>query len=401
MQICFACYHYCKFCFGDRYYKNITYEIPKSNGIYKKSVYKNFGYFEIYLINPLEYVKPNFNCNTLFTRRIVKEINSAVDTIDVALYTIGEQREIVDALRKAKARGVKIRSVLDYSKNMSEIYPETIKFANEFDSHFDKTQILMHDKFFIFDNKKVITGSTNISSTDSGGYNANIALVFNSIEVAKYYKKEFEQMYAGKFSKRKEKINANFVKLGNSIVRFYFLPKDDVNNLYIVPKIKESKDEILVSAFYLTDKNIIEEIISAKTRGVKVIILLDALGAINFKNKILQLRNTHIPLKIENWGGKNHEKTIVIDKKILITGSANFSANGLYKNDENVVVIEDMNVALFYRDYFLYLFNSIDDKYLRAFPRAEGWESGNSCHDGVDNNHDGKIDLADDGCKIY
>ena len=80
-------------------------------------------------------------------------------------------------------------------------------------------------------------------------------------------------MYAGKFSKRKEKINANFVKLGNSIVRFYFLPKDDVNNLYIVPKIKESKDEILISAFYLTDKNIIEEIISAKTRGVKVIIL--------------------------------------------------------------------------------------------------------------------------------
>ena len=394
-------YHYCKFCFGDRYYKNITYEIPKSNGIYKKSVYKNFGYFEIYLINPLEYVKPNFNCNTLFTRRIIKEINSAVDTIDVALYTIGEQREIVDALRKAKARGVKIRSVLDYSKNMSEIYPETIKFANEFDSHFDKTQILMHDKFFIFDNKKVITGSTNISSTDSGGYNANIALVFNSAVVAKYYIKEFEQMYAGKFSKRKEKINANFVKLGNSMVRFYFLPKDDVNNLYIVPKIKESKDEILISAFYLTDKNIIEEIISAKTRGVKVIILLDALGAINFKNKILQLRNTHIPLKIENWGGKNHEKTIVIDKKILITGSANFSANGLYKNDENVVVIEDMNVALFYRDYFLYLFNSIDDKYLRAFPRAEGWESGNSCHDGVDNNHDGKIDLADDGCKVY
>ena len=394
-------YHYCKFCFGDKYYKNITYEIPKSNGIYKKSVYKNFGYFEIYLINPLEYIKPNFNCNTLFTKRIIKEINSAVDTIDVALYTIGEQKEIVYALRKAKARGVKIRSVLDYSKNISEIYHETIKFANEFDSHFDKTQILMHDKFFIFDNKKVITGSTNISSTDSGGYNANIALVFNSVAVAKYYLKEFEQMYAGKFSKRKEKINANFVKLGNSIVRFYFLPKDNVNNLYIVPKIKESKDEILISAFYLTDKNIIEEIISAKTRGVKVIILLDALGAINFKNKILQLRNAHIPLKIENWGGKNHEKTIVIDKKILITGSANFSANGLYKNDENVVVIEDMNVALFYRDYFLYLFNSNDDKYLRAFPRAEGWESGNSCHDGVDNNHDGKIDLADDGCKIY
>ena len=130
-------------------------------------------------------------------------------------------------------------------------------------------------------------------------------------------------------------------------------------------------------------------------------VLLDALGASNFKKRIVEMRNLSIPVKVENWGGKNHEKTILIDERILITGSSNFSANGLYKNDENVVVLENSDVAVLYRDYFLYLFNSINDKFLRAFPRAEAWESLNSCHDGIDNNHDGKIDLDDDGCRIY
>ena len=394
-------YHYCRICFGDNYSGNITYDIPKSKHIYKKLVYKNFGYFEIYLINPLEYKKPNLGCNNAFAKRIIKEIDSCNKTIDLALYSIGEQKEIVDALRRAKARGVKIRSVVDYSKNISEIYPETVKFADEFDSRFDKTEILMHNKIFIFDDKRVLVGSTNISSTDSGGYNANISIIFNSAQIASYYKTEINQMLEGKFSKRKTEFSPLNVELGNFKIRIFLLPKSNANSDYIIPAIQNSNNEILVSAFYLTDKNIISELILARKRGVKVYILLDALGASNFKNRILQLRNNNIPTKIENWGGKNHEKTILIDNKILITGSSNFSVNGLYKNDENITVIENCEVASFYRDYYFYLFNSIDNKYLRAFPRAEGWDSINSCYDGVDNNHDGKIDLEDEGCKIY
>ncbi len=395
--------HYCKFCFGNNFKENndVVFKIPKSKNAYKKSVYKNFGYFELYLINPLEYSKPNYDCNSIFAKRLIKEIDSANNSIDIAMYAIGEQKEIVEALRRARKRGVKIRSVLDYSKNMSEIYPETMEFAKEFDSHFDRTQILMHNKIFIFDEKKVITGSVNISSTDSGGYNGNIALVFNSSEVAKYYKQEFSQMHEGKFSKRKEKINSYPIKMGNALIRLFFMPKSNVNEEYIIPALKAAKSEIFVSAFYLTDLKIITELIGAKKRGLDVIVLLDALGASNFKKRIVEMRNLSIPVKVENWGGKNHEKTILIDERILITGSSNFSASGLYKNDENVVVIENSEIASLYRDYFLYLFNSINDKFLRAFPRAEGWESINSCHDGIDNNHDEKIDLDDDGCRVY
>ena len=393
--------HYCKFCFNEGYSDNFTFNIPKSIGVYKKSVYKNLGYFEIYLINPLQYSKPSFECKSDFSKRLIKEIDSANKSIDVAMYTISEQKEIIDALKRAKERGINVRVVSDYYKNIFDLYPKMVQFAKDFDVHFDKTQTLMHNKFIIFDNKKVVTGSTNISSTDSGGYNANIALIFNSEEIASYYELEFNQMYSGKFSKKKEFFVPKYFTLGDYRIKVYFMPKSNVKNDYIIPALKNAKSEIFVSAFYLTDKNIILELLSAKRRNVNVLILLDALGVSNNKKQIMQLRNQHIPVAVENWGGKNHEKSILIDNNILITGSSNFSANGLYKNDENVVVIESSKVAKIYRDYYLFLFNSVDSKFLRAFPRAEGRESKNSCFDGIDNNHDGKTDAQDDGCKIY
>jgi len=178
----------------------------------------------------------------------------------------------------------------------------------------------------------------------------------------------------------------------------YFSPKDDVYQNGIEPYIKNAKEKIYVSAFYLTDKDMISELINAKKRGVEVLIILDSTSANSFKHKVEQLRESLIPVAIEDWGGKNHEKTIVVDGKILIVGSCNFSKSGFYKNDENIVVIKNKDVAQKYEDYFLYLINSIDKKYFVSFPRPEGFESKNSCNDGIDNNFDGKIDKDDIGC---
>ena len=61
----------------------------------------------------------------------------------------------------------------------------------------------MHNKFYIFDNKIVITGSANLSHTDMSGYNSNAIIVIKSAEVAKIYTEEFNQMYEGKFHSNK------------------------------------------------------------------------------------------------------------------------------------------------------------------------------------------------------
>ena len=82
----------------------------------------------------------------------------------------------------------------------------------------------------------------------------------------------------------------------------------------------------------------------------------------------------------------------MIDSSTFITGSANFSQNAQVKNDENLLVIKDFELAKQYRAHFFKMYNSIDEKYLKDFVNPESLQSKNSCYDGVDNNFDGKVD---------
>lgn len=388
----------CKICYNSRKINNeiSSEKIPKSKNIYKKSINKSFKNIDLYLINPLEYSKPNTNCTNNFCKRLINEINNSKTSIDIAIYGIGKQHEILEALKNAKEKGVKIRCVVDYTKNSKNKYENTDDFIKEFSCISDKTEKLMHNKFFIFDNKLVLTGSTNISSTGSGGYNSNLALFIKDLKIAQIYKNEFEQMYNHKFSNEKEKLKKEEIEN----IKIYFSPQDNALQNEIIPSIKNAKKSIYVSAFYLTEKNIINELINAKKRGIEVYIIVDALGAKNFSKLIIELRKNKIPTIVENWGGKNHEKTMMIDWEKLITGSSNFSKSGLFYNDENIISIKNPDIASFYADYFLYLFNSIDTKYLSAFPKAEGPDSKNSCFDGIDNDFDGKIDFEDEACNV-
>ena len=58
---------------------------------------------------------------------------------------------------------------------------------------YTKKNKYMHNKFWIFDDKVVITGSANTCGTDFSEFNTNSILVIQSPEISQIYKKEFEQ----------------------------------------------------------------------------------------------------------------------------------------------------------------------------------------------------------------
>ena len=47
-----------------------------------------------------------------------------------------------------------------------------------------------------------------------------------------------------------------------------------------------------------------------------------------------------------------HHKVIIIDRSIVITGSYNFSASAEERNDENVVIIYNADIAAQYMEEF-------------------------------------------------
>lgn len=386
----------CKFCHIDK--KSHQSLKTKEHFIPDYPLLISNGSIKMFLTDHSTTLKPERKCNSPACKEVLNRINSAQNSIDIALYGYDNIPDITNALENAKKRGVKLRIVYDISTK--SYYPETSKLlslAAEISG--DSPKVLMHNKFMIFDNKSLITGSMNFSSTGFSGFNTNCIFFINSQEIANIYTEEFNQMLSGKFSIMKTANSRKSIKLGKTVVTPLFSPKDKIITNNIIPLIESSKNYIYIPAFIITHDALTNSLIRAKHRGVDVKIILDATNTSGSRNKLKVLRMSGIPVKVENYAGKVHSKSIIIDDKYIIAGSMNFSNSGENKNDENVLIVEDERLARHYKGFFEYLWKKIPDKYLKQGVRAEGKYSIGSCTDGVDNNFDGKVDKEDAGCK--
>lgn len=352
--------------------------------------------FKLLLTDFTQKLKPDRKCSSNICKEILSNINQAQSSIDIAIYGYSSVPAIEQAIKNAQQRGVKIRLVHDMDSKGNNIYENTSNLAKliqntQSDRNSKEASFIMHNKFYIFDNKTVITGSANLSHTDMSGYNSNAVVVINSEEAANIYRREFEQMYEGRFHSVKTSMN----KTSN----IYFSPQDKTITNGVLPLIKGAKNYIYIPAFIVIENRIIEELISAKKRGIDVRIIADALNASARHSRVKDLRENGIPVKIENYAGKMHSKTMIIDDKYLLLGSMNFSYSGENRNDENFIILANPEAAKFYKSFFLYLWDKIPDKWLKYYPKAESFDSVGSCSDGIDNDYDGLIDSADEGCR--
>lgn len=362
------------------------------------------GNIKIYFTDFTNKIKPDHNCSSSICKEILNNINNAQQTIDLAIYGYSSVPEIENALQKALKRGVKIRLVHDSDTKGNNIYPNTTKITNlipqnQSDKTSEESNYIMHNKFYIFDDKILITGSANLSHTDMSGFNSNSAIVINSKDVAKIYKSEFEQMFLGKFHNKKSSTLKNKISISGTNLNIYFSPQDKSITNAIIPLIRNAKSYIYIPTFVLTEKRVTQELIKAKERGVEIKIIIDALNASIKHSKHNELRSGGISVKTENYAGKMHSKSMIIDDKFTIIGSMNFSYSGENKNDENIIIIEDKEIALLYKKFFLHQWDKIDNKWLKYNAKAEGKDSIGSCFDNIDNDYDGYTDEQDNACK--
>ena len=336
---------------------------------------------------------------TSFGQALVDLLDNAQEEISFAIYGLKGQDAIFRALINAQTRGVRIKGVVDSDTHGKNYYSDTDLLYRHFDIVSDYRSTIMHNKFFIIDRRIVWTGSSNISDTGTGGYNANNAVVIEHEQIAGIYTKEFDQMFvAKKFHAKKETITHENIQTEDSLVCVYFSPRSDTYSA-IKMRIEEAQRYLYIPIFYLTHKELTQKLIEAKDRGVEVKIILDATAARNPYSTHKILRQNGIEVKVENFGGKMHAKSLIIDDEYIISGSMNLTQAGNSKNDENTLIIKNPALALEYKRYFLQLWQEIPDVYLRIDPRPEGVESGNACSDGIDNDFDHRIDALDSQCK--
>jgi len=366
------------------------------------------GSISAYLTDFSKQLYPERVCKTSACKEFVRLVDNSKESIDIAIFGYDEIPAITEALRRAKSRQVKIRFVYDenfnvttnyYKDNSKIIDLSEVAVSDRNPSSKALSSALMHNKFIIFDKSIVYTGSMNFSPTGISGYDVNDIIVLHSKDIAELYTEEFEQMISGKFHTSKDKLKSDRIfNIGGTIVEIYFSPKDK-SSARIVQIINNAKHYVYMPAFLITHSKIASAMIDAKNRGVDVRVIIDANSVTTRNSKHTLLRKSGIPLKTENYAGKLHSKMIVIDDEYLITGSMNFSNSGENKNDENLLIIKDSKIAKLHKDFFLYLWTLIPNKYLTKNAHPESRDSIGSCSDGVDNNFNGKTDREEVLCK--
>ena len=368
----------------------------------------NTDNLKVYFTDFIHQLRPDSRCQKSACLILLQNINNAKSSIDFAIYGLGNVPDIEKALINAKNRGVKIRYVVDEDENHNNIYDKTQNLKTALpDYKTDYTEgaskrlnsAIMHNKFFIFDNDKVWLGSANVSETDLSGFNANNVIFIKSKDLAQIYENEFEQMYNDNFHTKKKSEGIKTVDVDGNSVTAAFSPQDKIITNLLIPIINNAQKSIYIETFIFTHKALAQSLIDAQKRGVEVKIIVDATNTSGANSMIKTLRDNGVKVKVENYAGKMHMKTILVDSDYFIAGSMNLSNSGENYNDENLLIIRNAQINANARKFFDYLWVNIPEKYLTHFVRAESKYSIGSCTDGIDNNYDGKSDKNDEGCK--
>ncbi len=355
---------------------------------------------------------------------------SAEKSIDAAIYGVYRQDWFLDTLSELRNRKIKIRAVVDQARGGANdwapgnfTYPDTSRLprvlgARNVSVDTDpmgkpRSGSIMHNKFFVIDQKKVWLGSTNISNSCLGAeYNVNNTLIIESPAVAEIFANEFVQMFAEhRFSVYKQndllalRPPTKLTFADGTHLRVFFSPQDDPMETAILPFIHNAKETLDIAMFYMTDTRVGAALQAAVERGVRVRVILDALGAAHPASIYSSLIPAGVSIRVENLGGKMHMKSAIADGSKVLIGSMNWTVAGAVANDENLVVIENnpslANEALHFYEELWRHFPDPEISGAPLAPAAEGPGSINSCFDGIDNDHDGLVDLEEPRCRKY
>ncbi len=220
--------------------------------------------------------------------------------------------------------------------------PDKFKYQHKDDNH----DYLMHNKFCILDDERVITGSYN--PTQRGTYfNNNNLVVIKSIALARDYTDEFDEMWAGTYHKGDKKTGYS------SDPEVYFCPEDGCQDA-LISLINNAQESIYFMTFSFTSQGVADALLAASKRGIQVSGIFEK--AQNSKySKYQFLKDAKLPVYIDRSKYNMHHKSFIVDRSVVITGSYNPSNNGNKRNDENMIVLRDSKVAEAFLKEFEYL----------------------------------------------
>ena len=107
----------------------------------------------------------------------------------------------------------------------------------------------------------------------------------------------------------------------------------------IVEQLNAAKKSVHIQAYYFTSPKIAKAVLEAHKRKVDVTVVVDkAVETANYSSADF-LANGGIPTYVDSEHEIAHNKVMLIDGQVIITGSFNFTASADTSNAENLLIL--------------------------------------------------------------
>ncbi len=115
---------------------------------------------------------------------------------------------------------------------------------------------------------------------------------------------------------------------------------------HVVDALNRARFEIRMQAYGFTSQPIISALVAARQRGVDVAVILDKSDehSISAGSASYVLRSG-IPVFVDYQPKIAHNKILIIDRAVVLTGSYNFTASAEHGNAENITFLSSPDVA--------------------------------------------------------
>ena len=132
----------------------------------------------------------------------------------------------------------------------------------------------------------------------------------------------------------------------------YFTPPGGVAQA-IIAQIDQSQHEVLVQAYGFTHRPIAKALVRAQQRGVVVRVLVDQKSEAQNHDVLALLEDGHVQLRGDGRHAIAHNKLMMIDEQVVMTGSFNFTNAAETRNAENLLILRSVELTQTYKQQWL------------------------------------------------
>ena len=143
--------------------------------------------------------------------------------------------------------------------------------------------------------------------------------------------------------------------ISQSQAQVCYSPRHDCASI-VMHWITEARTSVHVLMFTFTLQQLADALIEAKNRGVDVRVVLERNQDANeaVRSRLLA---AGVEVRMDNNEALMHDKIAILDSKVVLTGSFNWTESANNSNNENLLVISDLILAQSYEAQFEAIWN--------------------------------------------